>query len=70
MAKLIGRKFQIQELNERYNSDQAELVVVYGRRRVGKTFLIRETFKDRITFYHTGLSPYDENRKIGKKEQL
>ncbi|MCI6427679.1 MAG: ATP-binding protein [Rikenellaceae bacterium] len=70
MAKLIGRKFQIQELNERYDSDRAELVVVYGRRRVGKTFLVRETFKDRITFYHTGLSPYDENRKIGKKEQL
>ena len=70
MGKLIGRKSEVQELNERYNSDRPELVVVYGRRRIGKTFLVRETFKDRITFYHTGLSPYDENRKIGKKEQL
>lgn len=70
MGKLIGRKSEVQELNERYNSDRPELVVIYGRRRIGKTFLVRETFKDRITFYHTGLSPYDENRKIGKKEQL
>lgn len=70
MGNLIGRQAEIQELNERYHSNQAELVVVYGRRRVGKTFLVRETFKDRMTFYHTGLSPYDENRKIGKKQQL
>ena len=59
MGKIIGRQAEIRELNERYNSDKAELIVVYGRRRVGKTFLVRETFKNRITFYHTGLSPYD-----------
>ena len=70
MGKIIGRQAEIRELNERYNSDKAELIVVYGRRRVGKTFLVRETFKNRITFYHTGLSPYDENRRIGKREQL
>lgn len=70
MAQLIGRQSEIRELNERYNSDHAELVVVYGRRRVGKTFLVRETFKERITFYHTGLSPYDQKSKIGKREQL
>lgn len=70
MARIIGRKSQIEELIERYDSDHAELVVVYGRRRIGKTFMIRETFHDRITFYHTGLSPFDERHKIGKKEQL
>lgn len=70
MGKLIGRKSEIRELNERYYSDKAELIVVYGRRRVGKTFLVRETFKDKITFYHTGLSPYDERAKVGKQEQL
>lgn len=70
MGKLIGRKSEIRELNERYYSDKAELIVVYGRRRVGKTFLVRETFKDKITFYHTGLSPYDERAKVGKQDQL
>lgn len=70
MATIIGREEQIRELNERYESDHAELMVVYGRRRVGKTFMIREAFRGRITFHHTGLSPYDEKHKIGKKEQL
>lgn len=70
MAKIIGRQKQMAELNERYDSDHAELMVVYGRRRVGKTFMIRETFRGRITFCHTGLSPYDQKSKIGKKEQL
>lgn len=70
MAKIVGREEEINELNERYSSDHAELIVVYGRRRVGKTFMIRETFRNKMTFYHTGLSPYDEKRKIGKKEQL
>ena len=70
MATLIGRSKEVLELNTRYESDHSELIAVYGRRRVGKTFLIRETFKGRITFCHTGLSPYDETGKVGKKEQL
>lgn len=40
---IIGRKKEIKEFNELYNSGKAELVAVYGRRRVGKTFLIDET---------------------------
>lgn len=36
--KIIGRKKEIREFNELYNSGKAELVAVYGRRRVGKTF--------------------------------
>ena len=70
MATLIERSKEVLELNTRYESDHSELIAVYGRRRVGKTFLIRETFKGRITFCHTGLSPYDETGKVGKKEQL
>lgn len=67
MATIIGREKEIQELNELYNSDQSQLVAVYGRRRVGKTFLIDETLKGRITFRHAGLSPVDEK---GKKRML
>ncbi len=50
-------------LNKLYNSGRAELVAVYGRPRVGKTFLVDETFSDRITFRHAGLSPADEEKK-------
>ena len=56
MAKITGRKEEQKELRRLYESDSPEFVVVYGRRRVGKTFLIREMFRDSMTFYHTGLS--------------
>lgn len=42
MSALIGRKQEIEELERLYNSDHAEFVAVYGRRRVGKTFLIKQ----------------------------
>ncbi|MBR6285251.1 MAG: ATP-binding protein [Muribaculaceae bacterium] len=57
MATIIGRKHEISELERLYNSKKAEFVVVYGRRRIGKTFLVRNLFEDRISFVHTALSP-------------
>ena len=57
--KVIGREKERKELLRFYESKEAEMMVVYGRRRVGKTFLVRETFKDNFAFYHTGLSPKD-----------
>lgn len=59
MQKIIGRKQEINELKEIYSSGVPEFLVVYGRRRVGKTFLIREMFDGDFAFYHTGLSPQD-----------
>lgn len=68
---MIGRKREREELENLYRSKKAELVAIYGRRRVGKTFLVDETFKDRMTFYHAGLSPVDmENKKNNTKQQL
>ena len=62
-ADMIGRDKEVAELLDLYESDKAELVAVYGRRRVGKTYLIDETFKDRITFRHAGLSPVESNEQ-------
>lgn len=56
---MIGREKEVAELLELYDRERAELVAVYGRRRVGKTYLIDETFKHRITFRHAGLSPIE-----------
>lgn len=67
---MIGREKEVRELNELYNSGKAELVAIYGRRRVGKTFLVDETFGDRITFHHAGLSPVDKEKKGMLKTQL
>ncbi len=54
---IIGRSTEIQHLENVYKSKSAELVVLYGRRRVGKTYLIREFFqqKKNIFFQVTGL---------------
>jgi AAA+ ATPase superfamily predicted ATPase len=56
---MIGREKEVNELERLYKSDRSEFVAVYGRRRVGKTYLVDEIFKDRLTFRHTGLSPAD-----------
>jgi predicted AAA+ superfamily ATPase len=58
---MVGRAKETAELLELYSRDKAELVAVYGRRRVGKTYLIDETFKNRINFRHAGLSPVEEH---------
>ena len=56
MVKIIGRKEEVKELRRLYKSKEAELVVVYGRRRVGKTFLVNNTFADEeFAFKFTGL---------------
>lgn len=57
MATIIGRQQETELLKTIYRRDEAQLVAVYGRRRVGKTFLIRETFGNELAFYHTGISP-------------
>ncbi len=68
---IIGREKEIAEIEELYESRNAELLAVYGRRRVGKTFLIKQTLQDRFTFYHAGLSPLDdENHKTSTKDQI
>ena len=56
---MIGRKKETEELNRIYNSNHAQLVAVYGRRRIGKTYLVDEAFKGKITFRHAGLSPIE-----------
>ena len=59
MSDIIGRKQQIEELISLFRKKQSQLVAVYGRRRVGKTYLVRELFKEHFAFYHTGVSPLE-----------
>lgn len=68
--EIIGRKTEIAELERLYNDGRPEFVVLYGRRRVGKTFLVGELFRDRMTFSHTALSPAEIEGKELLKMQL
>ena len=54
MEKLIGRKSEWEELSRAMESSRSEFVILYGRRRIGKTFLVRSFFQDRFDFYYTG----------------
>lgn len=61
---LIGRKEEQRRLREAYDSDYSEFVAVYGRRQVGKTFLIQEVFSYEFTFAHTGVSKKNTNGQL------
>lgn len=53
---IVGREREIAVLQGTLKDDYSHFVAVYGRRRIGKTFLIRESFNYRFTFQHAGLS--------------
>lgn len=61
---IIGRQKETQQLKDCYNSLEPQLVILYGRRRVGKTFLVNQTFGEKFAFKLVG----DYNLK--KEEQL
>ncbi len=52
---VVGRQRQIKELKEALASPKPEMVALVGRRRVGKTYLVRQIYGNRIDFELTGL---------------
>ena len=61
----VGREYEIRQLEKYRDSKESEFIIVYGRRRVGKTFLIREFFDDTYDFHVTGL--YKKSKKLQLK---
>lgn len=61
---LVGREQEIAELRQAYDSDESRFVAIFGRRRIGKTYLVREVFHDRFAFAYSGMA------KASTKEQL
>lgn len=64
MQKFVGREEEKSILQKCVDSDKSEFVVLYGRRRIGKTFLVRSFFSDSYTFYFVG------SRRDNTKTQL
>jgi uncharacterized protein len=56
MENLIGRKSEIKILENLKDSSKSAFVAVYGRRRVGKTYLVRQLFEPSFSFYLTGVT--------------
>ncbi len=64
MESLVGRQVEKELLTKALNSGQAELIAIYGRRRIGKTFLVKQVYKQYIKFELTGLN------SASKRDQL
>ena len=62
--KIIGREKEMAELQRCLDSDRSELVIVYGRRRVGKTFLVDQFFNETYDFSFVG------GHKLSQRLQL
>lgn len=61
---IISREYEKQQLQDCYDSKESQLVLVYGRRRVGKSFLINQFFNERFDFKLVG------DNKLSKEDQL
>ena len=64
----VGREKELQKLNELYQSDQFEFVVFYGRRRVGKTTLIREFMQEKKGIYYMAVEGAKKENLSGLSE--
>ena len=53
--QLVGRRDEVRQFEWNLRKNESQFVAVYGRRRIGKTYLVRELFNDTFAFSHTGL---------------
>ncbi|MBO4653409.1 MAG: ATP-binding protein [Lachnospiraceae bacterium] len=65
MERIVGREKEIRRLDKVMEESEAQLIIVYGRRRVGKTFLINEYYDNNFTFKFTGA--YNQSRSVQLK---
>jgi AAA+ ATPase superfamily predicted ATPase len=64
MTQIVGRNREQDILNQLLNSKEAEFLAIYGRRRVGKTFLIRQVYAGQIVFQMTGIARANTARQL------
>lgn len=64
MEKVIGRKEEQKILDQLLKSEKPEFLAVYGRRRVGKTFLIRQVYNKQIVFQMTGIARANTTQQL------
>ncbi|WP_338534948.1 ATP-binding protein [Helicovermis profundi] len=65
----VGRKKELEFLQEKYTSKKAEFIVLYGRRRIGKTALIREFVKDKNHIFYSAVQITD-NVQLNKMSNI
>lgn len=63
---IIGRKAEQEILRKCVESNSPELIAIYGRRRIGKTYLVRQYFNDAFSFYSTGIYQGTKREQLGE----
>ncbi len=63
---IVGRTYEQETLRRRVDSESSELIAIYGRRRIGKTFLVRRYFNDTFDFYFTGIYQGTKKEQLGE----
>ena len=68
-GKIIGREKETAQLLRALKSEESEMISVVGRRRVGKTYLIREVYKDHLSFQLSGLQNGNKDKQLANFSQ-
>ncbi len=61
---MIGRKKEFKMLRNLLESDESEFSVLYGRRRIGKTYLVNEALGKEFAFHHSGLREGNTRKQL------
>lgn len=61
---MIGRELERSKLINAFRANESKFAAVYGRRRVGKTYLVRKTFGEKFTFQHAGLANSNMKKQL------
>ncbi len=69
-GSIIGRQEEIKKLERFLKSEKSEFVAIYGRRRVGKSYLVEEVYRDKIAFRAIGSYIKDKDERTYKQIQL
>ncbi len=63
---IIGRDAPIEILTEALASSHSEFIAIYGRRRIGKTYLVKEFMGNTYTFSYTGIEDYNTKQQLSE----
>ena len=66
---MAGRETEFEVMRELLTSNKAELVAIIGRRRIGKTYLVKQVYKDCLSFHFTGIKEADKNTALNELYQ-